>query len=236
MLDILLSTMHGVRPSWVSRAPPGVGLIIVDQCDREAIAHDAHGNRLIETTERGLSKSRNMGLANSRAKYCMFCDNDVELDFAAVERIRAELNRGKLGAEALVTSHPEHGFLASRKARTLGWRSISRVASWQVIVDRDFLRRRGIRLDERFGLGAKIDHGEENILLADILRRGGRVVLIPQQVVRHADQGTGYRFGRGTLVKKYAIYRRMYGRLFVFPYLAFCAKNLHRLLQRKERS
>ena len=235
MIDILLSTMHGVYPDWVSQANGKVRVIIIDQCDVDEVGTDMHGNRLVRTTERGLSRSRNMALAHSDARFCMFCDNDIRVDFPALEVLGARLDSGALAAEVLITSHPKHNFLSTEEEKPLGWRGISRVASWQIVVNRDFLAANGIRIDEGFGLGAETDHGEENILLADILRSRGRILLVPDQVVYHPDEGTGYRFGPNILQKKAKIFRRMYGAFWVFPFVGFTAKNFQKIVKSGKR-
>ena len=231
MVDILLSTMHGHYPEWVSRATMHGRAIVTDQCDSEGQDILDNGSLVLRTRERGLSRSRNMALAHSDAKYCMFCDNDIAVDFEALERLNTRLDSGALAAEAVVTSHAAHRFLNAEEDRPLGWRGISRVASWQIIVNRDFLTAHDIRMDNSFGLGTKVDHGEENILLADILRAGGRVILVTDQVVYHPDEGTGYIFGPDTLHKKSHIFQRMYGTFWLIPFLGFAVRNFKKILK-----
>lgn len=231
MVDILLSTMHGCYPEWVSQGPMRGRVIVVDQCDSEGQDTLDNGSLVLHTRDRGLSRSRNMALAHSDATYCMFCDNDIEVDFEALERLNIRLDSGALAAEALVTSHAAHRFLNTDEDRLLGWRGISRASSWQIIVNRAFLIAHDIRMDEGFGLGTKVDHGEENILLADILRAGGRIILVTDQVVHHPDEGTGYIFGPDILHKKAHIFRRMYGTFWLIPFLGFAIKNFDKILK-----
>lgn len=65
-------------------------LLIVNQCDRndyKEINVEGHLWRMISTTERGLSKSRNMALKHAKGDICLLCDDDELLVKDYYERI-----------------------------------------------------------------------------------------------------------------------------------------------------
>ena len=53
----------------------------------------------------------------------------------------------------------------------LDFRGILRISSIEFFINLDKVNKGNLRFDERFGLGAKYPSGEENILLADLLKR-----------------------------------------------------------------
>ena len=105
------------------------------------------------------------------------------------------------------SNHAQFSFL---QRKSLGLRDIFSVASWQICVKASVARE--AMFDQRFGLGSGgVSHGEENIFLAKILKRGGDVVGYPVQAVYHPDLGTGFVENPNFYREKLAIYKEMVG-------------------------
>ena len=87
-LEVLLSCMHQSDASIASQVNLQSDAVIVNQCDIdntvEVSFNNSAGNpckiKFISTKERGLSKSRNMAIRNSRADLCLIADDDECLD------------------------------------------------------------------------------------------------------------------------------------------------------------
>jgi uncharacterized membrane protein SirB2 len=80
-----------------------------------------------------------------------------------------------------------------------------------------------VEFDERFGLGATFNSGEENIFLIDILKNGFVLKHIEDRLVFHEGVSTGYIFNEAYFVTKGAMLRRMFGLLsfFLLPLFVF---------------
>ena len=83
--EVLLSAMYLKDERYVDTLNIKTDCVVINQCDRESetvIEHEtASGNiniTYVETTERGLSRSRNMALSKAQESICILCDNDVE--------------------------------------------------------------------------------------------------------------------------------------------------------------
>lgn len=79
-IEVLLSTMHQKDWSIIEKCNIRSNAIIINQCNEnktEEINFNHRKIKMISTTERGLSKSRNMALKNSRADICILCDDDI---------------------------------------------------------------------------------------------------------------------------------------------------------------
>ena len=86
-IEVLISCMHQKDWSIIERSHIQTDVLIVNQCDRDeqevyrftnAKGEECHA-RMIHTTERGLSRSRNMALKNATGDVCLFCDDDEVL-------------------------------------------------------------------------------------------------------------------------------------------------------------
>lgn len=80
--EVLMSCMHQKDFSIAYKTNINSDLLIINQCDRDdyqEIIVDGHLWRMISTTERGLSKSRNMAIDNARGEICLLCDDDESL-------------------------------------------------------------------------------------------------------------------------------------------------------------
>ena len=86
---LLMSVMHQDNFDIAYKTGIKSDLLIVNQCDRNdytEINVEGYLWRMISTTERGLSKSRNMALKNARGDVCLFCDDDETMvtDYANI--------------------------------------------------------------------------------------------------------------------------------------------------------
>lgn len=134
----------------------------------------------------GLSKSRNKVLQLVTSGFIWFLDDDVEIDDKAVHKIfrlgastQAAVILGRISCSDCEGMYKKYG---SPRAGLLG---ALRASSIEVIVDRDFIRRKKLVFDERLGLGAKYPSGEENAFLLQIIKKGGQIIEIDSSIVKH---------------------------------------------------
>lgn len=86
-VTVLISCMHQRDVSIVERTKVQTDVVVVNQCDENKVVDFAFTNKagrickakFIYTTERGVSRSRNMALKNAWGDYCIFADDDEEL-------------------------------------------------------------------------------------------------------------------------------------------------------------
>ena len=81
-VEVLMSVMHQDGFDIAYRTSIDSDLLIINQCDKDdyqEIIVNGHLWRMISTTERGLSKSRNMALKNIKGDICLLCDDDERL-------------------------------------------------------------------------------------------------------------------------------------------------------------
>ncbi len=89
-LEVLMSVMYQENFDIALKTKVESDLLIINQCDREGydeITHNGYCWRMISTTTRGLSKSRNIALDNARGDICLLCDDDQILYENYAEKI-----------------------------------------------------------------------------------------------------------------------------------------------------
>ena len=88
-IQVLLSAMHLENENYIDTLNVVTDAVVINQCDREcerevyrtAVNGAQQKVKYIETTDRGLSRSRNMAIKNATADICILCDNDVEYGY-----------------------------------------------------------------------------------------------------------------------------------------------------------
>ena len=80
--NILISCMHEKDTSIIERSNVQSDVVVVNQCDLDSVEEFDFVNKkgktchakFINTTERGLSRSRNMAICNAWGDVCLICD------------------------------------------------------------------------------------------------------------------------------------------------------------------
>lgn len=144
---------------------------------------------------RGLSRNRNHAIATMLGllkhpledAICVIADDDERLMPEAFERLHAIYERYPKMDGALMRlrsrtdgeyfkPYPKELTLYGHHPRSYyvcSWEMTFRARVWQA----------GIRFDERFGLGAEeLCAGEEDVLLTDMLRKGLKVLIVPDDI------------------------------------------------------
>ena len=184
--EVLLSTVDQNDLRLVEKMNIQSSVVIIDQCGREKVQEvrmNGHSVRYIGTAQKGLSKSRNMAIQNARADICLLSDDDV----VYVDGYR------DLICEAF-SKHPDDHILAfqlegidrvfkryKKKERRVGFFSSMKLSSVEIAFRREAVAGH-IVFDERFGAGAAFKSGEENIFLAECLKKGLKIRYIPQKI------------------------------------------------------
>ena len=177
-LEVLMSVMHQSDFSIAYKSKIESDLLIVNQCDMnryDEIEVDGHRWRMISTTERGLSKSRNLALDNAEGDICLLCDDDETFVPGYAEAIlKAYEEIGDAGAvvfnvERINYTMKKSYYKITQIREAPKYRGYSRQ---MLSFDLEKIRAKGIRMSERFGSGTQWGGGEEILFEEDIRRNG----------------------------------------------------------------
>lgn len=164
--------------------------VVVNQCneniENNIVREAADGNKqlvsYICTTERGLSKSRNLAIKKATADICILCDNDVVYEKDYKETILSAFEKYS-DADIIVfyikrKEKPVPNFDSEKR---MGYLSVLKIFSPEIAFRKDSIS--DIRFDEDFGAGSgKYIMGEENIFLYDALKKKKKIYYVPKKI------------------------------------------------------
>lgn len=189
---ILISCMHQKDASIIERSNVQCDVIVVNQCDCDCIEKFSFTNKFgkechatfICTTERGLSKSRNMAISYADDdSICLICDDDEVFEDNVEDIITnayAENPDASLIAFALIRKDLANGKKYPTKKTNLGFIQILKTSSVQLTFRKYAAISSNICFDEKMGSGTGNGGGEENKFLLDFRRAGLKLYYIPQ--------------------------------------------------------
>ena len=172
--------MHQKDISILQRSNVQSDVIVVNQCDKDCIEEFDFINKnnrtchckFICTTERGLSKSRNMALRNAWGDVCLICDDDEILEDDCEDKILNayhENHNTALIAFALIRK--DNGKIYPKDKGPLRFKQILKTSSLQITFSRELILKYGITFDEKMGSGTGNGGGEENMFMFTIRKK-----------------------------------------------------------------
>lgn len=183
--------MYQKDASIIERSNIQSDVVVVNQCDKNSVEEFDFENKkgekchakFICTTERGLSKSRNMAIRNAWGNICQICDDDEWIEDDAVEKITRAFEENPdailiafaLKREDIDKSYPEG-------KRSLGFKQILKTSSLQVTFSRNLMGNDQVWFDEKMGSGTGNGGGEENKFMLDCKRKGLKLMYYPDVI------------------------------------------------------
>lgn len=198
ILEVLLSTMYQNDHGVIERLGLECDAVVVNQCDRNSVErfeYQGHKITWINSSKRGLSCSRNMALANSKADICLLVDDDEELIAGYSKIILKAFERHSdadiIGFQAEGIESVFKNYFG--KEGRVGYVHSMRMASVEIAFKRQSLRERHISFNENIGAGTKYKMGEENTLLFNCLSAGLNIYYVPELICRiHIGDSTWF--------------------------------------------
>ncbi|MCD9464077.1 hypothetical protein CJF25_13970 [Photobacterium phosphoreum] len=149
--------------------------------------------RYIKSNTIGLSRSRNLAIENTKAKYLWIMDDDVEIHDSSFSYIENITNKYSNVAMLVVShSHEEIEYLPGNKEQKINKISAASISSIDMIIKIDLLS--SVRFNESFGLGAKYVSGEEYIFACDLLSNGKEIIKTRKVCTYHPLISSGQDF------------------------------------------
>lgn len=186
-LEILLSCMHQTADI-IKRSNIKCNATIVNQCDKDDkrifefyCNEETSMINWIDSSKRGLSRSRNMALHSASCDYCLISDDD-EVFVDGVDKIIEKAFRDNPQSDVLIfklknweTKYPSH-------TKNVGYIQAMRTASYQIAFRRAKIVENKIFFDEEMGSGTGHGAGEECKFLFTCLHKGLRLTFVPKTI------------------------------------------------------
>lgn len=191
-LEVLMSCMHRQDAALVERSGLTGDVVMINQCDREGFAQydTLRGSvRMFSTTQRGLTKSRNLAIEQAKADICMVCDDD-EIFVPDYERRILKTYQDIPQADVIIFKMVDRPSSFSDKVRRLKFPQTMKVSSWQISFRRQRLLDTGVRFDPLLGAGTGNGAEEELKFLLDCQRSGLRIYYAPVEIASVAQESS----------------------------------------------
>lgn len=158
--------------------------VMINQCDENKILSEKVGSaqvRMICTTERGLTKSRNMAIRESDADICLLCDDD-EIFESGYEQGIINAYENIPDADVIAVRMKNVPCAFGDEAKRLSGKDLFKIASWQISFKRKSIISAGVFFDELLGAGTSNGAEEELKFLTDCQKAGLKIYYAPVTV------------------------------------------------------
>ncbi len=228
-LQHIISTMHQTDFSVLEPMNCKCDMLVVNQTNEEKTEQatvNGHFAKMIYTTQRGLSKSRNMLLQNADGDVVIIGDDDVEYLDDYLEIVENAYKK-HTDADIIVFCFTHEKGKETRVRYTedfkMNMMNISKAASVEISFKRQSILDAGIQFNNNIGLGTAFPTGEENAFLADALRAGLKIYHVPKTicVAQEAERITETYDMSDYIMDKGASYHCIYKKMFPLYSIAF---------------
>ena len=188
-LDILMACMHQSDDTLIRTSRITGNAVVINQCDREDYAEyptEKGMARMYSTTQRGLTKSRNMAISKSHADVCLLCDDD-EVFVEGYEQAILSAYEQLPQADVIIFKMVNFPTSFSDEVQQLHFPKTMKVSSWQISFRRENLLRSGVHFDELLGAGTGNGAEEELKFLTDCEKAKLQIFYVPVEIASVAQ-------------------------------------------------
>ena len=185
-VEVLMSVMYQDGFDIAYRTGIDSDVLIINQCDKDDYQEsivNGHLWRMIFTTERGLSKSRNMALKNAKGDVCLFCDDDeiMAVDYVDIlEKAFSELPNATgivFNLNRINYKMKKNYYRITEVKETPLYRAYgSPMLAIKIKKIKD------VKFNEKFGSGSSWGGGEDSLFEYDIRKKGMKIYEYPVEI------------------------------------------------------
>lgn len=225
-LEVLISCMNQHDMKIAEMTGIQTDTLIINQCPQTETLNEIRSDqktagvknqaqvniRMLDTSTRGLAKSRNLAIQHAVGDVCLLCDDDEQLDSSYEDTI-LKAYVALLDADIICFRISNQPSRLKQKTQNLTKWNAMRIASWQITFRRESILKSGIRFDEDMGAGTGNGGGEEVKFLRDCIKAGLKAYYVPKSIgtVAQTDSTWFRGFDRDFFYKRGITNRYMLG-------------------------
>jgi GT2 family glycosyltransferase len=176
-------------------------LIINQTQENNLLVSDYSSVRVINSFEKGLSKSRNLTLNKARGKIVLIADDDVVYKKDFDTKIVQAHNQYHNKAVISFCIEKPNGVLfkkyLSRAKMNLSLIDLFNILSIEISINKSIFDPLGVKFDKNFGLGSTFEMGEEAVFLSDIKKQNQQIAFVPSVIATHPEISSTDKFDFG---------------------------------------
>lgn len=203
-LEILVSTMNRNDLDFLIPMFPfchfsEFSILIINQTQENSLLLSGFPSvRVINSFEKGLSKSRNLALKNARGKIVLIADDDVvykkDFDTKIVKAHNQYQNKAVI---SFCVDKPDGTLFKkylSNVKMNLSVSELFNVLSIEISINMLIIDGLGVKFDKNFGLGSRFEMGEEAVFLSDLNKKNQQIAFVPSVIVSHPEVSSTNKF------------------------------------------
>lgn len=188
-IETLVATMDRTNFEFIEDLNLRTNSVIINQrTEDDYNEFNLNGNthRVFSTSEKGLSKSRNMALNNSAADICVIADDDMTyhdnyanviekayLDYPEADIIAFQVKR---------YGNPKREKTFRKEKNWENYLSTMKISSVEITFRRNSIIDNNILFNENIGAGTGFPNGEESTFLYAALKNGLKILYLPIEI------------------------------------------------------
>lgn len=192
-LEVLVSTMHRSSLDFIDKMflkveMSKINILIINQTtDKNILTSNQPNIRVINAFDTGLSKSRNLALANAKSKYILIADDDLVYEGNFYKTILDTFKNYQDAALITFEAYDDSGSpmrFYPEKSSKHDYKSISKVSSIEIAFNLETIKKLNVSFNEYFGLGSTFQTGEEQIFARAVFKHQP-CYFVKQKIVQH---------------------------------------------------
>lgn len=208
-IEIIISTMNKTSldfliPMFPNNPFSDFSILVINQTTAlNQLVSTFDSVRIINSSENGLSKSRNLGLKNATKPILILTDDDVIFDSNFQKTVVNAFNiyteidvfqfKVQTSDKKFIKKYP------SQFCESLSTLELLNSMSIELVFKKKVIDEKSVLYDEHFGLGAAFEIGEETSLLLDLNKKMAKIGFIPQVLCFHDEQHSATKFTKEQL-------------------------------------
>lgn len=219
-IEVLISTMNRDNLKFIENMNIQTDFVVGNQNGLNQtieITVNGHHCLLINSDQTGLSKNRNLTIQNASAGICLLADDDITYCEGYKEIVLRAFEKHEDADVILFNLHetPTKRYVI-RKEHIVKGLEFLKYGSVRIAFKRESINAK-VSFDEQFGSGSMIPIGEDTIFLSDCLKKGLRIVAMPDFILSlQPSESTWFRgYDERYFVNKGKMYYRIFGSLYL---------------------
>ena len=234
--EILMSCMNQKDFSLTDQSNIHSDIVVVNQCDRDEIIEEVKGEshrRMVCSTLRGLSRSRNLAMECAKADIVLFADDDEVF----VDDVKKTVLQAfeETGADIIAFDLYNYAKSLKKQVHKLHLFETLKVSSCQIACRRDAIVKNRIMFDVNLGAGTPSGSGEENKFLWDAYKAGLSIYYYPAYIATlNGNESTWFEgFNKAYFFKRGKITSYYMGKVLSLVYAGYFLITKHHLYKQE---
>lgn len=192
-IEVLVSTMNQQDTALIEKMKLETDAVIINQTDKhefKEITLNENKIRFYSFNERGVGLSRNSALMRSDADICILADDDMVFCNGYEQVVKDAFNENT-NADLIIFNLIEENKSQNRENTTSTKINIFNYMNYgaaRIAFRRKSITYNGITFNLNFGGGTTHSSGEDTLFLSDCLKKGLKIVAVPQSIAKLNDE------------------------------------------------